>query len=548
VTTYRKPMPYRKPQTYRGAEMVPGAGPPTALGETSLPWRVPGERAHDIELPWHEAARASIRAALPWEPATKLAAHTFLPWAIASALDASHRASWNAVGARDSTTEAPWRTAARFDGATALRWAETAVRSSRTYAVRWGVAIAEQLSRMLPWGAQAARATSYSLLWDALAARGAFVRIPWGPAGRYDRPYGTPWNIEPPPVDGDPITVPILPVYFMVPTLSVVRLPDRAPIGAISCSISTDRDSWCWSFNMQIARADLSLVNPADAEDPVEIEIAINGYVWTALVESFQDQRVFGARTVRLSGRSRSAELATPIAPVRSYLEPDARDASQLAGQELDGTGWTLVWDAVDWLVPGGVFSYSDLAPIDAIARVAAAIGAAVESDPEDKTVRVVPAYEVSPWEWDAATPYAIIPANILTAGDGAWRGGPNANGIYVYSQNQAFGALVKITGTGGEEQLPMVVESLIVEADGARERGRIELARAGRIKNETRSIPLFPQPHDLGLVPVGKLLEVHDAADEEWRGQVTGVTVSAEKSGRACKVRQVLAIERQYR
>lgn len=360
---------------------------------------------------------------------------------------------------------------------------------------------------------------------------------------------GIGWPVQPPP-HPDTLTVPFLPVYAMIPTLEVVRLPDRTPLHVLSFSLQGDLGSWAWSFNAQLPMAQLGLVDPAGGGQPVEIEASINGYVWTFLIEGYDDNRRFGARTLTLRGRSPSALLAGPYAAPRTHTEGNARTVAQLADQELASTGWTLDWDAVSWLVPANTFSYQDLTPIDAIGRLAAAIGAAVMTAPAAPELVVQPTYPVSPWAWPEAVPYAILPASILASGDGAWQGGSNANGIYVYSENAGYGALVKLTGSSGSLQLPMVVESLTVSADPARERGRHELARAGRIKTETRTIPLFPSPAPPGLIPLGKLVEVEDGEGSEntWRGQVMGVRIEAQRNGRAVTVRQVLSIERQFR
>jgi hypothetical protein len=375
------------------------------------------------------------------------------------------------------------------------------------------------------------------------------VALPWGPKGARRNDIGVGWPVQPPP-HPNTLTVPFLPVYAMIPTLEVVRLPDRTPLHVLSFSLQGDLGSWAWSFNAQLPMAQLGLVDPAGGGQPVEIEASINGYVWTFLVEGYDDNRRFGARTLTLRGRSPSALLAGPYAAPRTYTEGNERTIAQLADQELASTGWTLGWDAVSWLVPANTFSYQDLTPIDAIGRLAAAIGAAVLTAPAAPELVVQPTYPVSPWAWPEAVPYAILPASILASGDGAWQGGSNANGIYVYSENAGYGALVKLTGTSGSLQLPMVVESLTVSADPARERGRHELAKAGRIKTETRTIPLFPSPAPPGLIPLGKLVEVEDGegAENTWRGQVMGVRIEAQRNGRAVTVRQVLSIERQFR
>lgn len=372
------------------------------------------------------------------------------------------------------------------------------------------------------------------------------VALPWGPIAARQSDVRIDWPVEPDP-GTDPITVPILPVYVMIPTITAVRLSDGAVLPILGVTLQCDLDSWAWTFSAPMAFSGKALVDPASSSDPVAIQVTINGYAWTLLVEGYEDNRRFGSRTLTIRGRSRSAQLAQPYAPARTFTHDSDRTAAQLVDDELVGSGWTALWTAPDWLVPGGTFSYADLAPIDAISRVADAIGAAVLTHRTDLQLQVVPQYADSPWAWDAATPYAILPAAILAAGDGSWQGGTNANGIFVRSQDDAFAGLVKITGTDGASELEMVVDSLLVHADAARERGRVLLARAGKIKTETRTLPLFPAPADPGLIPLGSLLEIEDT-DETWRGMVRGIRVEAQRQGGANSVRQVLQLERQFR
>lgn len=358
------------------------------------------------------------------------------------------------------------------------------------------------------------------------------------------------WPVEP-GVPGDTITIPILPVYVMLPTLTAVRLPDRTPIPLLSASITGELGNWAWSFSAPMSREGLALIDDGTGT-PTEIEVGVNGHIWTFLIDGYDDMRKFGSNTCQLRGRSRSAALAEPYAATRTHTEPAERTAAQLAEAEMQGSGWTLVWDAVDWLLPGEAFSYADLAPIDAIAQLANSIGAAVITDPAAREIRVAPTHPESPWTWPDAEPYAVIPAAVLTEGSSSWVGGVNANGIYVYGENSASGALVKITGTDGASQLPMVVDKLAVTADAQRERGRAALAASGIKRNMQRTVPLFPPPAGsddpaLGVVPLGALLEIEDT-DETWRGQAMAVRIDAQRAGRAMTVRQHITIERQYR
>lgn len=572
MTQYRKPSPYRKAQSYTGAEFTLGVGVPTFAAVHGLPYTVPDARAALSTLAWRRLQAVQTRTRLPFGTPLRRGVTTRLPLEHVTPRSDATRLRWSwphetyrksaayrksrayrpdqlRNPARSDVIRAPWGAPDAFDVASRLPWAETSVREEDSIAAAYSAADAFNESRALPWGTHAPHASILSVLWAGLARRGAYIALPWGPIGARQHQVITPWPVEPNPGDpgSDPITVPILPVYFMIPTVTAVRLPERTPVQLLSARLSTDAASWGWTFTGAMPFADFGLVNTATRETPVELEITVNGYVFTVLVESFTDNKAFAVRTVSLQGRSRSAILSADYAPTRSYMQAADRTAAQLADEELAGTGWTMLWDALDWLVPGGTFSYADLAPLEALQRIAASVGARIETDRALHELRAKPRYPVSPWEWGAATPYAVIPANIVASVDGGWQGGTNANGVYVYSENAGFGALVKITGTGGEKQLPQVIERLAVSADPVRERGRHELALASKVKNEQVTIPLFQSPVDPGLIPVGVLLDVNDGTST-WRGQVMGVTINAQRSGPAFSVRQVLQIERHFR
>lgn len=573
MTLYRKPAPYRKPQTYRGSETVPAVATPNTSSVHRGAWSAPPTLAAASRASWERIDAHQGRAALPWSTPTPNAGATNLPLRAASAHADTRRVRWSwpqptyrkgqpyrkarayrpsgiyFSPARSAITRAPWDRVSAHEAASRQPWAETSARLQSVAREPYAVAEAFGETKSTPWGASAPRARTLRALWDNILPRRALIALPWGPIGKRHGDVRFPWPVEPNPGDpgSDPITVPILPVYFMIPTLSAVRLPERTPVPLLAASLRTDAASWGWAFTGSMPFADFGLVNPSTREAPVELEVTINGYVWTVLVESFTDNRRFGARTVSLQGRSRSAVLAAPFAPLRSHLQSADRTAAQLGDEELVGTGWTLLWDAVDWLVPGGTYSYSDLAPIDALVRLAASIGARIETDRELLQLAAKPTYPISPWEWEGATPYAILPSNIVTAADGGWQGGTNANGVYVYSENAGFGALVKITGTAGELQVPQIVERLAVSADPARELGRQRLAAAGKIKNEQITTVLMPSPADPGLIPLGALLDVGDGTSS-WRGQVMAVQVSAQREGSAFSVRQQLQVERHFR
>lgn len=553
ATGYRSSSPYRKPDLYSGADSVVAVPPPAASAGGQLAWRRPDRHGALHRQGWNSAQLEAAGQRLLWgdfdshvarsnawrvrqRPASNIGAE--MPWA-----ETQDRLGESAA--------LPWAQREAVNAATAMPFGDVDGQHVEQAELAWRALSPRGAVADLPWGAAAARAITHSSLWCSLIARGAFIALPWSPIAARSSRTIIDWVAEPDPADGT-IVVPSLPVYLMLPSLNVVRLPDRVPLPVLSVSLQFELGSWPWSFTAPMSRAGLALVDDGTGS-PTEIEVTINGHVWTFIVEGYDDNRRFNSNTCTLRGRSRSALLADPHAAGRTYTEDQVRTAAQLADQELAGTGWTLLWDAPDWLVPGGTFSYQDLAPLDAVVSLANSIGAAVLTDPATRQIRVAPAYPESPWAWSGAQPYAIIPAAALHEGSSSWVGGVNANGVYVYAENASSGALVKIAGSDGARQLPMVVEPLLVHPDAQRERGRAELAANGIKRRVQRTVPLFPPapadaPEDgLGVVPPGALVEFQDT-DDTWRGQVMAIRIDAQRAGSALSVRQHLTLERQYR
>ncbi len=543
---YRSHQPYRKHAPYRGSSVTPA--PNVGSASYAATWRRAPARAVEGAAGWSTVPAYSDGVAMPFGAVALRVEEALLAWASRSRSGSFKGLDWGGAERDDADLASAWRTVRRHRADDALLWGPSAPHR-RAAALPWRTPPNHREASALPWHhVRGRKSVTLAEVWRALAGMHASVALPWGPAGRRNSDVGFYWPREP-PAGTDPITVPFQPVYFMIPTLEAWLLSGDVPLPLLSATISGDIDSWAWTFSAPIPYAALDLVNPANGAAPAEIAIAVNGHVWTFIVEGYEDNRRFGSRTATIRGRSRSAELAAPFSGTRTYTQAAARSFAQLASEELAGTGWSVLWDTVNTVLPSGTFSYQDLSPMDALARLAGSVGAAVQTHMADKAITIRPAYGESPWAWDSATPYAILPASIMTQGSGSWQGGTNAAGVYVYGERATYGALVKLAGTAGAPTLPMVTDSLLISADPVRERGRIELARAGIIKQETRTYPLFADPAPPGLIPIGALVDVEDQGEPQaWRGQVTGVRIEANRSDRALVVRQHLSIERQFR
>lgn len=553
VSTYRAPCNYRFPKTYRGAELVP-AVPPPGFGSTGTArWVLPVPRGRLLALPVAQARDLAHGVEAPFEAGEPVAESTALPWRQSTPEASSTAARWQqAEPAAPTTVAAPFDQSQAIDQTAAAPWG-AATPQADTLAAPWGVPAQINAELSAPWGSAQQRDRAVAAFWQQAAARGAVIALPWGPAGRRQRGVGTPWPTDPNPGDPGGTLQPIIrEAYIMTPTVSAVVLPGRAPLNVISVRLAADVDSYGWQGSAQIPFADLASVRPDP--DPIEVEISINGYTWVMIVDDYSDNRRFGARTATLSLRSRSALLDAPFAPPRTGLPDEARTANQLGDEQLFGTGWSLVWDAVDWLVPGERWSYQDATAMQALGELAAAIGAGIETARTTLELQVRPRYPASPWDWGTATPYAAIPAHIIASLSGGAARGPGANGVYVFD-GAGNGALVRIDGTAGEVQATQIVERLLSTSDALQERGRIEIARGGRVSTHSLQIPLFPSPAAPGLLPLRALLQVTEPADpadpgapvEVWRGQVMAVAIDADRAGGPNSVRQTLTLERHF-
>lgn len=331
---------------------------------------------------------------------------------------------------------------------------------------------------------------------------------------------------------------------IVINTAAMIRLPDSMPIPLTGLSLTHDLDSWAIGLQAQVPdRATLDLIAPGPS-GPVEVQIGINNYQFSAIIESWDESRAFGNTGYTVTGRSRSALLAAPYSTLKSRLESGARTANQLADDELLNTGWTLVWDAPDWLVPAGIYSYQGKTLMDSIITVAQAAGLVVQPDPVEKIIRVLPRYPVSPWGWDAATPDAVIHDYHIQSASVRWSPKPAYNGVYVSGQNAGVTVYGKRAGTAGDNVAPMVVDPLITEVAAGQERARNILSDTGKISLVSLTMPVYYTAP--GLILPGKLVEVRDTT-ETWRGMVTGLSVDVQNSDGELTATQTLEIERHH-
>lgn len=326
--------------------------------------------------------------------------------------------------------------------------------------------------------------------------------------------------------------IPIRRVYLVSNTASVIRLRDGMNIPATSVSIDYDDDSWAWQCSVTVPQ-----IAAAEALEGEEMLISINGHEWIMSVDGWSDNKAWNSQSATVTGRSRTKELSSSIILPSSYAETQSRTIIQLAEQELI-TGWTLNWTAADWLVAGGIYSYSNKAPIDVIAELAEAAGGFVMPDRSNRQINVLPKYKCKPWELSSQLADIQIPANIMINRGRKREYGTNANGIWITGGNAGITAVVKRTGTAADRLLADVSNSLMTDVAGTTALGIKLLA-----ESMDRSIDIIELPisADTGLILPGNVLSIPDG-----KAYARGFKASAQVGNdNKLVIRQSIEIER---
>lgn len=390
--------------------------------------------------------------------------------------------------------------------------------------------------------------------WGLVSVADNICVLRWGRGTQYRRPDPPPWNSGWTGSPNEPPPIPIARrVYIIMNDVSVVRLPERTPIGVLSVDLNASVDAWCWSLRMELADpAQLDLLKP-DGNGPKLVEITMNSYVWTAIIEGRERSREHANAAVTVTGRSQTALLADTYTAKRSLAVTDGYSAQQLANLEITQRAlpFSVDWRGLDWVVPGGVWYYQDLAPIDVISQLAAGRGAVLQSHPSDPTLIVQSRYPVSPWSWSAGAADVALPSDWMTNVDAQQQSKPMYDAVIIAGQAQ--GVLAKITraASAGQTFAAQVLDQLIVTPAVATERGRNVLSDRGIQELVNVDIPLFA-PGTItagmsGLYQPLLLVDVQDPTDP-WQGQTVGVSVSARRAGadnKALEIWQRVSLER---
>lgn len=369
-----------------------------------------------------------------------------------------------------------------------------------------------------PWAASAA-------LWgEPLTTPWGLASALWSTGGAYTPPAPPAGGTPVAPSTGARITVPAAAVYDLVHTLQVTDLRTDTALPVTSVSIGTDRDSAFWTLR---ASGSLELMTLLTAgEQPARVRVVIDGAQWDFLVEAVTRSRRHVATEVSVEGRSLSAAAGSPYEPERQWsLEGDTTGAQLAAAANLF-TELDVLFELDDWPVPAGVFSFTGT-PLGVVQRVAEAAGGMVISRRTGYGVIVRPRYAVLPNEWSTTAPELELPLNVLDSESFRVADQPPYDGVVVSGQQQGAVGLVRLAGTSGGFQAPMVTDALLTDVIALRQRGQAVLGQGGKQQVHTLSLPVVTVAGAAVVPEPGWLVRVADAP--AWVGMVTGVQVEAQ-------------------
>jgi hypothetical protein len=377
-----------------------------------------------------------------------------------------------------------------------------------------------QLTALLvtPWGLGAA-------VWAApvVTPWGTGSAI-WSTGGPYTPPAAPPGGTPTAPSTGARITIAAASAYNLVHALDVRDLRDNAVLPVDRVSIATDRDSIFWTLRASGGAALFAKLSTG--EQPPRVRVTVDGAVWEFVVESCTRSRAHPAAQVAIEGRSLACAAGAPYQGEQTWAVEGDTTAAQIAAAANLYTELEVQWELDDWPVPAGVFSFNGT-PLAVVRRVAEGAGAVVQSQRASYGVTVRPRYALLPNEWASTAPELELPLAVVEAESFQLDDQPPYDGVVVAGQQQGVIGLVRLAGTTGAHQAPMVTDVLITDVIAARQRGQAILGRSGKQQIHSITLPVVVAGGVAVVPDPGWLVRVVDTPP--WVGLVTAVQLNVE-------------------
>ena len=307
--------------------------------------------------------------------------------------------------------------------------------------------------------------------------------------------------------------------YIMQPTINCVRVSDDLKILINSVNYSISRGQFS-------ATANIKFCSRIDFERALghELKISLNGYEFYVICEQPSTSNRFANTTYSASCRSRFALLSNPYARATNYANPTAKTLAGIMSDILVNTDWSLDNKMIDYSIPTGAFTYTNLTPAAALLNVAKSIGAILDINDATKTVSVVPAWPVMPWDTANAICDVILNDSIILEHSTSQTINQEHNAVFVRGEQQGVACKIKRAGTLGDQFANDVVDTLITHNQAARQRGTCELANSGNKQSTTIRTKLLD---DLPPIRPGMLVGI-TYTDSVFKATCDSMTINA--------------------
>lgn len=315
-----------------------------------------------------------------------------------------------------------------------------------------------------------------------------------------------------------------------------ISIRDGEVINAASGSIDLPDGAALWRLSTTVPRAAYDAMRAG--EQPPLVSVSIAGRQWVFVVDEMSAPRAFASTDVSIRGVSLAALADAPYELSRQWTSDAPTTAAQIATLANTFTGLNVAWQLPDWPVPAGAWSFSGT-PWGAVLQPAAAVQAVVEAAPAALGVTVTSRYPIMPNEWHSTPPDVQVPWVAVESENVVAADRPGYTGVFVAGPATTVAA-VRLAGTAGAEQAPLVTGELLTDLAGQVELGRTILAASGGAQIVTRSLQVLDGAGQPGVIARGALVRWVDPA-ETWVGMVRSQRVDWEFG----RVRQTVACER---
>lgn len=351
----------------------------------------------------------------------------------------------------------------------------------------------------------------------------------------YTRPTAEP-PVEPPPTGSlvARTTIPVQPTYDYTVTLAARDLRDNAAFTINSVGIELSEGSIVWTLNA--SSDDVAVYTRlTTGEQPPTIAITLGVDEWHFVLDRVALAAEHARQTVSFGGRSLAALADAPRQAPRQWIADAPTSVAQIVTLAQTFTGLGVTWLAPDWPVPAQAWSYFG-SPLDVVRQATAALGGVAEASKSGNHITVRSKYPAQPTFWASVSPDWQIPWAFVDTSSSENNDQAEFNGVFVAGQQQGGLADVRLAGTAGDSQAPMVTDPLLTDQVGVVERATSILFSAGRKTRVTRTMLVPPQ----GVLGREQLVRWVDPT-ETWTGLTRGITVNA-SFGQA---RQTVSVER---